>query len=81
MRQVEERFANPVPLGLFAFAAVLGMALAFGGGELWGLSAIHRLGGFCGLACAALAAYLSAAEVINGDYDRTVLPIGLRPKG
>jgi succinate-acetate transporter protein len=50
-------------------------------GELWGMAAIHQLGGFCGLACAAIAAYLSAAEVINGDYGRTILPVGLRPKG
>ncbi len=31
-----------------------------------------------GLACAGLAAYLSAAELINGDYGRVVLPIGSR---
>lgn len=49
-------------------------------GELWGLAGIHRLGGFCGLVCAALAAYLSAAEIINGDYGRSVLPIGVTPK-
>jgi len=28
--------------------------------------------------CAGIAAYLSAAEVINADYGRTVLPIGVR---
>jgi succinate-acetate transporter protein len=32
-----------------------------------------------GLICACLAAYLSAAEVINTDYGRVVLPIGARP--
>jgi succinate-acetate transporter protein len=46
--------------------------------ELQELPGLHRLGGFCGLACAALAAYLSAAEIINGDYGRTILPVGAR---
>jgi succinate-acetate transporter protein len=45
-------------------------------GELGGITALHTAGGYLGLVCAALAAYLSAAEVINGDYGRTVLPIG-----
>jgi succinate-acetate transporter protein len=45
-------------------------------GELRGSAALHAAGGYLGLVCAALAAYLSAAEVINGDYGRTVLPIG-----
>lgn len=45
-------------------------------GELRGSAALHTAGGYLGLVCAALAAYLSAAEVINGDYGRTVLPIG-----
>jgi len=29
-----------------------------------------------GLICACIAAYLSAAEIINGDYGRTVIPVG-----
>src|SRR5580658_7891938 len=37
---------------------------------------LHMLGGYTGLVCAFLAAYLSAAEVINTDYGRVVLPIG-----
>ena len=45
-------------------------------GELRGSTALRTAGGYLGLVCAALAAYLSAAEVINGDYGRTVLPIG-----
>ena len=47
-------------------------------GELRGSAALHMAGGYLGLVCAALAGYLSAAEVINGDYGRTVLPIGLK---
>jgi succinate-acetate transporter protein len=45
-------------------------------GDLFGLPLLHKTGGFTGLLCAALAAYLSAAEVINADYGRTILPIG-----
>ena len=45
-------------------------------GAWFNLGAAHVLGGYLGLVCAALAAYLSAAEMINGDYGRTVLPIG-----
>ena len=48
------------------------------GGDLFGSAALHTLGGYLGLVCAALAAYLSAAEVINADYGRTVLPIGAK---
>ncbi|MGH8293939.1 MAG: acetate uptake transporter [Steroidobacteraceae bacterium] len=47
-------------------------------GELRGSTALQVAGGYLGLLCAALAAYLSAAEVINGDYGRTVLPVGLK---
>jgi succinate-acetate transporter protein len=45
-------------------------------GDWFGLGISHTAGGYVGLVCALLAAYLSAAEVINGDYGRTVLPIG-----
>ncbi|MGC1460159.1 MAG: acetate uptake transporter [Steroidobacteraceae bacterium] len=47
-------------------------------GDLFGSATAHKLGGYLGLVCAALAAYLSAAEVINADYGRSVLPIGAR---
>jgi uncharacterized protein len=49
--------------------------LLLAGGE-FGLTIGHRAGGYVGLVCAFLAAYLSAAEVLNGDYGQTVLPIG-----
>jgi len=47
-------------------------------GDLFGSAMLHRTGGYTGLVCAALAAYLSAAEIINADYGRTILPIGAR---
>jgi succinate-acetate transporter protein len=48
-------------------------------GDWWAFHTLHTLGGYMGLICACLAAYLSAAEVINTDYGRVVLPIGARP--
>ena len=43
----------------------------------WGLGAFfHTLGGYVGLVTAILAFYLSAAEVINEAYGRTILPVG-----
>ena len=47
-------------------------------GDLFASGTMHSLGGYLGLVCASLAAYLSAAEIINADYGRTVLPIGAR---
>ncbi len=50
---------------------------AGGGGSVRVADSTRARGATWGLVCAALAAYLSAAEVINADYGRTVLPIGL----
>jgi uncharacterized protein len=52
--------------------------LLLAGGDWFGVHVLHTLGGYTGLACACFAAYLSAAEVINADYRRVVLPIGAR---
>ena len=45
-------------------------------GEWNGMAALHVAGGYAGLLTAALAFYLSAAEVINEAHQRTLLPIG-----
>ncbi len=42
----------------------------------WGVGGMTVLGGYVGLITAVLAFYLSAAEVINEAFGRTVLPIG-----
>ena len=47
--------------------------LAFG---IWFAPILGKLGGYVGLVTAVLAFYLSAAEVINEAYGKTVLPIG-----
>jgi len=47
-------------------------------GDWFGVHSLHVFGGYMGMLCAGIAAYLSAAEVINADYGRTVLPIGAR---
>ncbi len=48
-------------------------------GDWTGMAALHVAGGYGGLITAALAFYLSAAEVINETHQRTVLPIGAPP--
>ena len=45
-------------------------------GDWFGVGVSHTAGGYLGLVAALLAAYLSAAELINGEYGRTVLAIG-----
>jgi succinate-acetate transporter protein len=45
-------------------------------GEWTGLAVLHHAGGYGGLVTAALAFYLSAAEIINETHGRTVLPVG-----
>ena len=42
----------------------------------WGMPSIGKVGGYVGLITAILAFYLSAAEVINEAFGRSVLPIG-----
>ena len=58
------------------FLALWVTFLLLAGGAFFGMPILHMAGGYLGLVTAALAAYLSAAEIINGDYGRTVLPIG-----
>ena len=45
-------------------------------GEWTGMSGLHVAGGYAGLITAALAFYLSAAEIINETHGQVVLPIG-----
>jgi succinate-acetate transporter protein len=45
-------------------------------GEWTGSGTLHMAGGYMGLVTAALAFYLSAADLMNEVYDRIVLPIG-----
>lgn len=45
----------------------------------WGDPTFVTLGGYAGLVTAVLAFYLSAAEVINEAYGRTVLPVAAPP--
>lgn len=48
-------------------------------GDWTGMAALQVAGGYGGLITAALAFYLSAAEVINETHQRTVLPVGAPP--
>ncbi|HUZ63650.1 MAG TPA: acetate uptake transporter [Acetobacteraceae bacterium] len=61
---------------IFLFLWITFLLLALGA---WGYGAMMtHLGGYFGLVTAAVAFYLSAAEVINEAHGRTVLPIGAR---
>lgn len=44
----------------------------------WGIGGAHMIGGYAGLVTAAIAFYVSAAEVINETHGRIVLPLGNR---
>jgi succinate-acetate transporter protein len=46
------------------------------GGEWTGSGILHVAGGYMGLVTAALAFYLSAADLLNEVYQREVLPVG-----
>ena len=50
--------------------------LLLAGADILAMPILHTAGGYLGLVTAALAAYLSAAEIINGDFGRTILPVG-----
>lgn len=44
--------------------------------EWYGSGSLHVAGGYCGLLTAAMAFYLSAADILNEVYERIVLPVG-----
>jgi succinate-acetate transporter protein len=58
------------------FLALWMAFVALAAGDWTGSGALHKLGGYLGLLGAALAFYLSAAEVINETRGKSVLPIG-----
>jgi succinate-acetate transporter protein len=58
----------------------LALWITFGllaGGEWTGSGLVRMAGGYMGLLTAALAFYLSAADVINEVHGRVVLPVGV----
>lgn len=64
---------NTVLMLIFLALWITFLLLALG--EWMGSSAFHHAGGYLGLVTALLAIYLSAAEVINDSFGRTVLPV------
>ncbi len=58
------------------FLALLITFFVLAAGDWTGNPTLHQAGGYLGLLTAALAFYLSAAEVINETHGATVLPIG-----
>lgn len=70
-------FRSPRVLQLIFLALWITFFLLAAGDGL-GMPAAGHLGGYMGLVTAALAFYLSAADVVNEAYGRTVLPIGAK---
>ncbi|WP_416051061.1 acetate uptake transporter [Cupriavidus basilensis] len=68
-------FRSPRALQL-VFLALWITFFLLAAGDWTGSGALHIAGGYTGLLTAALAFYLSAADVINEVYQRAVLPIG-----
>jgi succinate-acetate transporter protein len=68
-------------LSRLLFCIFLTLWIAFfllGGGAVLGNADLHRLGGWVGLLCGALAMYGSFALVTNATYGREVIPVGNR---
>jgi succinate-acetate transporter protein len=65
------RAVNYVFLALWITFALLAIGA-------WGFAPATMIGGYAGLITAALAFYVSAAEVINETHGRVVLPLGVR---
>jgi succinate-acetate transporter protein len=60
----------------FVFLALWITFLLLGLGDLFGVLIISRVGGYTGLATAAFAYYLAAADIINEAHGRPLLPVG-----
>ncbi|HEY5988596.1 MAG TPA: acetate uptake transporter [Streptosporangiaceae bacterium] len=71
-------FAASFRTNVVVVVALAGLAATFfvlGAGNYGGSTGLVRAGGYLGLIVAALAAYLSAAEVCEATYKRAVLPL------
>jgi uncharacterized protein len=68
-------FRSPLALQLI-FLALWITYFLLAVGEWTGLAWLHTAGGYTGLITAVFAFYLSAADIINEAYRRTVLPVG-----
>ncbi|HTH60364.1 MAG TPA: acetate uptake transporter [Paraburkholderia sp.] len=68
-------FRSPKVLQAIFFALWVTFVL-LAAGDWTGSASLHAAGGYLGLVTAALAFYLSAAEIVNDAYGREVLPVG-----
>jgi uncharacterized protein len=50
--------------------------MLLGFGDLLGMAALSRLGGYIGLICGLMAMYTSFALVTNSTFGKTVMPVG-----
>lgn len=65
---------NPAVMLVFLFLAATFFVLGIG--DLLGSGLVRNIGGYLGLATAFIAWYTSAADVINENFGRTILPVG-----
>ncbi|OUL95651.1 transcriptional regulator [Paraburkholderia hospita] len=63
----------------YVFVALWATFFLLAASEWFGSAALRLAGGYGGLLTAALAFYLSAAEIINETFGHTVLPVGAKP--
>jgi succinate-acetate transporter protein len=71
-------FAASFRTNVVVVVALVGLAATFfvlGAGNYGASTGLVHVGGYLGLVVAALAAYLSAAEVCEATYKREVLPL------
>ena len=60
----------------FVFASLVLLFFLLAAGDFTGNSMITTIAGFEGIICGLSAIYLAMAEVLNGSFGRTILPIG-----
>ena len=64
------------PAVMIVFLLLTATFFVLGIGDLLGSGLVRHIGGYLGLATAVAAWYTSAADVINENFGRTVLPVG-----
>ena len=64
------------PAVMLVFLLLTATFFVLGIGDLLGSGVVRNIGGYLGLATAFIAWYTSAADVINENFGRTILPVG-----
>lgn len=73
--EVNEKLANPAPLGLLGFGMTTVLFLLLTAKESTASTDLSIIAGYEGIICGLSAFYLALAEVLNGIYGKTLLPV------